>query len=345
MGKTYAETLPLPVMAGGPNEGIGYFADGLDTDPPLETHKNDLNLLNHHVSRLDALRHLAKSRAVRIVAAVALTLPAAACAGQEGNTEGRGGGAVAESTLPADGEAAGGQECLQFERLSPADQQECRELIAGMETADINQLSPLDQARWASYYRHVALGEKSVLHTVIRANILEQPSGAESMALRFITDYQNSVFTLAWHIRNKPEVGNDPRTARALLGSDDPASEGFRAAQAAASGATGLSLAEFMQAASQSSPVFSSLFPDNPGIKKDGSDYVVSFTTKTIAANGTVKPQLFTYRLLPYMDALPDSTGTVKEQPDDPNDPLNAISAALGRPHLASTPQIRDATA
>jgi hypothetical protein len=307
MGKTYAEMLPLPVMAGGPNEGIGYVADGLDTDPPLETHKNDLNLLNHRVSRLDALRRLAKSRAVRVVAAVALTLPAAACAG-------------------------------------PADQQECRELIAGMETADINQLSLLDQARWASYYRHVTLGEKSVLHTVVRANVLEQPSGAESMALRFITDYQNSVFTLAWYMQNKPEVGNDPRTARALLGSDDPASEGFKAAQAAASGAAGMSLAAFMQTAAQSSPVFSSLFPDNPGIKKDGSDYVVSFTTKTIAANGGVKPQLFTYRLLPYMDALPDSAGAVKEQPDDPNDPLNAISVALGRPHLASTPQIRDAT-
>lgn len=345
MGRTYADTLPLPYTVGGPNEGIGDFADGLDADPSLETHKNDLNVLNHRVSRLDTLRRLTRTKTLRVVAAVAMALPAAACADQP-TSEGQGGGTVAESTPGPSAETKGNEACgpSAFESLNAAEQAECRALIAGMETDDINRLTGLEQARWASYYRNVALGEKSVLHTVVRTNTLEQPGGAESMALRFITDYQNSVFTLAWHMQNNPAAGQDPRTARALLGSDDKASEGYRAAEALKNSAAGTSLAEFMEEAGQSNRLFNSLFPENPALKKEENEYVVSFTAHTLTPSGT-RAQEFSYRLFPYMDAARGSDGTLKEQPDDPNDPLSAISAALGRPLLAGTPQIRDATA
>lgn len=345
MGKTYADTLPLPFAVGGPNEGIGDFADGLDADPPLETHKNDLNLIDHHVSRLDALRAFARRKTVRAVAILAMVSPVVACATQS-ETDGQGGGTVAESTVgpsPSTNETEAACGPSRFEAMSVADQAECRELIAGMETADINKLSGLDQARWASYYRHMVLGEKSVLHTVIRAKTLEQPGSAESVALRFITDYQNSVFTLAWHLQNKPQVGTDPRTARALLGTDDQASDGYKAALSLKDSATGSSLEEFVQGASQSNRLFQSLFPEEPAVKKEGSDFVVTFTALSITGTGT-KPHYFTYRLYPYMDATL-SNGEAKEQPDDPTDPMAAISIALGKPHLAGTPQIRDASA
>lgn len=345
MGITYADTLPLPYAVGGPNEGIGGFADGLDADPSLETHKDDLNVLDYRVSRIDSLQRFARSKTVRAIAAIAFAFPIAAC-GEQAGTQGQGTNATAEATVTPSASAEANEACgsIRFETMAAAEQTQCRQLIAAMETDDINQLSGLDQARWASYYRHVILNEKSVLHTVIRAKTLEQPGSAESMALRFITDYQNSVFTLAWHMQNNPNVGNDPRTARALVGTDDPASEAYRTAQTLQKSAANTDLADFLRSAPQSTRLFSSLFPQEPTIRKEGEVYETRFVAQAITPTGS-KAQEFSYKLYAYMDALPGPDGTIKEQPDDPSDPLSAISFALGRPYLAATPQIRDASA
>lgn len=347
--RTYANALPLqPLAVGGPNEGVGYFADGRGTDPSFETHKSDLSVPDGYVSSWERVRAFTRNRVVRLVAATAFTLGAAAACATQGEsstpaataeaTTDVGGGAGTESITP---------ECYAtFVSLGAAEQEACRVLVAGMEITDVNRLQGLDQARWASYYRHAALGEPAVLHNGLRAKIIDDPSGAESAALHFMVNHQASVYRLAWLMQHDPALAKDPRTLIALLGSDSTSSESYKLAASFAEHAPsqGQTADEYIRATSQSNNIFATLSAESITTQKAGEGRVFSFTATVNTTQGAQRTQTFTYYLYPYMEAHPDASGHAQEKPDDPNAPGAELFAQLGTALLARPAQISDAT-
>lgn len=336
------ELAPLAAMAGGPNEESDGFADGLVATSPLETHKIDLSLPEGYVSRMDKWRRLTQSKVAKVAALLAFATPtvglAAAC-DKDGtrpnatvsvapDAPGRGGG----------NEVKGDPSCyVQFDKLSVSAQEECRQLIGGMELADVQKLTGLDRARWASYYRHSVAGERGILHNVVRSAVLEQ--GTSDVAQTFLVDYQASIYEMSWLLQNKPEVGKDPRTALALLGTDDKKSDGYQLATALAQNkpSAGADMASYA-AAPANAPLFSSYTPEAPAMSKnsDGT-YTLSFGADIVTIDNGSQPRHFTFTLYPHLDIAHDDAGKGREAKDDPNDP---IKQALGTPLLASTPII-----
>jgi hypothetical protein len=341
MRTMYADTLPLPQLAGGPNKGIGDKLDGHDADPSFETHKVDLTVPEGYVSRLEAWRRLAHNKFVRLAAAMALVGPVAACADGEPQ---RPPAATAEA---ASGQAGAGAETAEpgcytaFHELSPAEQQECRTLIARMEPGDISKLSDLDEARWANYYRHVALGEKGVLHNIVRSAVIDTPNGAESAATSFLVGYQANVYRLAWLMQNDQALAQDPRTVRALLGNDRTDSEGYKAAVYLAANApsAGQNADTYVKTTDKTAPLFTSFFAQNVTVAKEGEGRILRFTAEARTTAGPVG-QTFTYHLYPYMEAHRGTDGQPHEKPDDPNEPGAEIFAKLGTPLLAGPAEI-----
>lgn len=348
MRTMYADTVPLPQLAGGPNEGTSDRLDRQGADPSFETHKVDLNLPEGYVSRLDRWRQIAQNKCLRIAAALALAGTATACADSPESGQ-RPPAATAEA---APGQAGAGPEAAEpdcyvsYEKLSPAEQQDCRELIAGMQADEISKLSGLDEARWANYYRHIALGERGVLRNTIRANTLNDQSGAENAASSFLSGYQASVYRLAWLMQNEPGKATDPRTIRALLGNDRTDSEGYKAAEYLAANApsAGQDADTYVATTDKIAPLFTSYFPENVTVQQEGEGRILRFTTEARTATGARK-QTFTYRLYPYMEAHRGADGQTHEKPDDLNDPDTAPFAALGTPLLAGPAEISDTVA
>jgi hypothetical protein len=333
---------PLAAMAGGPNEESDGFADGLVATSPLETHKVDLSLPEGYVSRADKWRRLTQSKVARVAAFLALAVPLTgaltACAENE-RPSGVGTSAVPNAAGQGGGEVVSNPNCYtQFDKLDIAAQEECRALIGGMELGDVNKLTGLDHARWASYYRHSVLGEKGILHNLVRSAIIDH-DGAPDVAQTFLVDYQVSIYEMAWLMQKKAEIAQDPRTGIVLLGTDDKNSDSYKLAKAISeyrpAGSTPMST--YARAASNPQ-LFSSYTPDTP-VAHHNSDgiYTLSFSADLITADSGSKTKQFTFTLYPHLDISHDDTGKGKEAKDDPNDP---IRGALGTPLLADTPII-----
>lgn len=335
-----SELAPLAAMAGGPNEESDGFADGLVATSPLETHKTDLSLPEGYVSRLDKWRRLTQSKVAKVAAILAFAVPttglAAAC---ESNDKPH----VGTSSAPnvgghGGGEVKGDPTCyVQFDKLSASAQEDCRALIGGMELADVQKLTGLDRARWASYYRHSILGERGILHNLVRSQVLEQ--GTPDVAQTFLVDYQASIYEMAWLLQNKTQIGQDPRTALALFGTDDKNADGLKLAAAVAQNkpSAGADMASYATAGANA-PLFSSYTPESPHSAKnpDGS-YTLTFGAEIVTIDNGSEPRQFTFTLYPHLDIAHDDAGKGREAKDDPNDP---IKQALGTPLLAGTPTI-----
>jgi hypothetical protein len=350
--RTYADAFPMrPLAVGGPNEGVGNIADGRGTDPSFETHKSDLSAPGGYVSSWEKLRAFSRRRVVRIVAATAFTLAGAtACAGQ---SQGGETAATAEATTGTGGKAGTGAESIApecyagFANLDAKGQEDCRALVAQMELDDVEQLQGLDKARWASYYRHAALGEQGVLHNVVRSKVIDDPSGAESAALHFLTNYQASVYRLAWLMQTNDSLAHDPRTLHALLGSDDTDSDAYKMAAHYAEHipTAGQTADTYIQTTGQASSLFASVFAENIKNSATGEGRTFSFTATLNTVSGTPGKRTLAFHLHPYMEAHPDQTGGMHEKPDDPNAPGAELFARLGTPLLAEPAQISAATA
>lgn len=332
---------PLSIAIGGPNEGSSDFADGLSATPPLETHKDDLSVPEGYVSRMNSWRLLSRGRVARVATLLVLAAPASLALSACGP------GGKAQETSP--GAAPGGEHTSsgdpchnEFGKLDAKAQEECRSLIATMPMGDVVKLGGLDEARWASYYRHEVVGEKPVLHNVVRSGMLD--GDGSDIAAQLMADYQASIYSMAWLMQNKPEVAQDPRTALALLGTIDKTSSPYALATFMAEHrqSDGQELAAYA-ADPNSTPLFSSFTPENIIVtKQDNGKYEVAFTAEPFAPDGAHKKMTYDFVFYPYLDVQHGDNGEAHEAPDDPNAPDAAIFTKLGTPLLAAPPILKE---
>lgn len=324
-------------FTGGPNEGADYLAGGQRTTPSFETHNHDNSLPEQTVSRFDLWRRRIVNNAVARVAFVALSAGNVLTACADGGENSAAISTTIEQPAPA---TEKNRHCYSdFAELSAAEQQECRELIADMGVNDIAQLSPLDHARWAGYYRFEKLGEPRPAHIEIRAVIdSKKQSIIHSTASRLLMGHQDNIFKMAWLLQNNPAMCTDSRTLQATLGSPDIQSESYKMAQqvAASFPAGSEQLNTYVVALQTKSPLYNQIDLKNPGVSSKGDTFELSFQADTKAN----KPQHFTFSMFPYLDVIPQGT-LFKEMPtpDDPTDPQN-VWAPLKEKLIVSPPKI-----
>ena len=337
-------------FAGGPNAEMVGFAGGLNDISAPVTHENDHRLPETFMSRLDhAWRMSAKKRLAQAAAFFVFSAGISACTGGESDTPTTHVPGVEASPIPGQQsttETAAPQlhaECYDsgYANLSAIQQEECRRTIAGLSLNEVTQLPPIDQTRWAHYYRYVVTGEPTpISNELIPAATLEKNDSAASIAGALLFDYQESVYKMAWLLQNNASVCADSRTLKAMLGSKDTSNPDLLLAQniARAFPSGTKNLQDYATSLYSDAPLFKNQSITDVDVSKAGEVYQLKFTAKSVQSR---TDQQFTFALFPYVNQLSKENGVFKEGMityDSPD--AQKVFEKLHKRLIVSTPQI-----
>jgi|GEM_PF-6410878 len=333
MGRFFSD---FGMVIGSPN-GEASIAGRQDFTSAFETHEDNITTAEHEPSRVAELwRRAAKARVAQVAFLAAVVGGGIVACGEAAPNVPAATNTTHLSTPETTPQNSTDKLFTSLTSLTPPQQEERRLQIAQLDVSTVQQLSPIEQSRWATYYQHTILSEEQIIPFGtydVQLTPNQQNPNHSIIANELLQEYEANILRMAWMLQHTPQMAADSRTAMALLANSDTTTYDYKMAQEVADEYTitqqgDQSMPGYVQAISKIAVLFKA--PSDVMVTKKGDVYNMNFTAAH--SDGTIED--FSYDFYPS-PVLPGGTlGNIYEVSAD------TPTKIQGKPLLVTLPKI-----